>query len=51
VAPSSFAAALLPFVTPNPSFNFSWGKDFCVPDEETTQRKMGEENEGGHLDG
>jgi len=41
VALLPLAAAFLPFITPNPTFNLLWGKDFCLPDEETTQRKMG----------
>jgi len=37
----SLAAAFLPSITPNPALNFLWGKDFCLPDEETTQTKIG----------
>ena len=45
------AVAFLPFITPNLAFNLCGKNDFCLPDEETMQRTMGAENEGGWLDG
>jgi len=34
------------FYNPKPGIQFSWKKDFCLPDEDTTQRKSGEKEDG-----
>ena len=42
-----FSSAFSPFITPKPAFNLCKKTIFCILDEETMQRTMGEKMRGG----